>query len=76
MSVDPLESVVKDAVLAETRRQFFARGGSVVGAAALASLFARDEAKAAPALPGFPHFKPAAKRVIYLHLVGAPGLGH
>ncbi len=68
---DPLESVVKDAVLAETRRQFFARGGSVVGAAVLASLFSRD-AKAAPGLAGFPHFEPKAKRVIYLHLVGAP----
>ena len=73
---DPLESVINDAVLAETRRQFFARGArGVVGLAALASL-----AGAAPAnraqpkggLPGLPHFPGKATRVIYLHLVGAP----
>ena len=60
-----MKNPIEEAVLAETRRQFFARGGSVVGAAALASLLP-GKARANPALPGFPNFKPAAKRVIYL----------
>ena len=77
MMQDPLESVVRETVLAETRRQFFARGGSVVGAAALASLFGGEAARGATTAatagqPGLPHFPAKAKRVIYLHLVGAP----
>src|SRR5688572_21968659 len=59
-----------------TRRHFFGRGASAVGAAALASLF--DEAAArgvAPqplgALPAF-HHAPKAKRVIYLFMSGGP----
>jgi hypothetical protein len=65
---DPLESVVRDAVLQATRRQFFARGANVLGAAALASL----NPSANASVTGLPHFAPKAKRVIYLHLVGAP----
>jgi hypothetical protein len=63
--------------LLETRRHFFARGGNVMGHAALASLLgeafastARSEGTNAPA--GGPHFAPKAKRVIYLHMVGGP----
>ncbi|HYP05997.1 MAG TPA: DUF1501 domain-containing protein [Bryobacteraceae bacterium] len=53
-----------EAVCTETRRQFFARGGRGLGAAALASMFAEGA--------GLPHFAPKVKRAIYLHLVGAP----
>jgi hypothetical protein len=65
----------------ETRRQFFGRGMSAVGAAALASLLGQEKARAdEPALPrGAPiagrlptHFPAKAKHVIYLHMVGGP----
>ncbi len=59
-----------------TRRQFFGHGALGLGAAALGTLLARD----APAadlqrrggLPELPHWKPKAKRVIYLLQNGAP----
>ena len=60
-----------------TRRQFFGSSGLRLGGAALALLAGRS-ATAAPAervhppLPGFPHFPPKAKAVIYLHMNGAP----
>ena len=53
-----------EAVLAETRRQFFGRGARGLGALALAS--------AANGAAALPHFAPKAKRCIYLHMVGAP----
>ena len=65
----------------ETRRQFFARGKSAVGFAALSSLLgesvgqALGAAASSPAgvkLPGRTHFPPKAKNVIYLHMVGGP----
>ncbi|MDX1981579.1 MAG: DUF1501 domain-containing protein [Bryobacteraceae bacterium] len=56
------------AVLNETRRQFFARGARGVGSIALASMLGADTGT----LPGLPHFPPKAKRAIYLHMVGAP----
>jgi len=58
----------------ETRRQFFARGKSALGYAALTSLLG-------PALklwgedaqhPTLPHFPAKAKNIIYLHMVGGP----
>src|SRR5438477_12843101 len=52
------------------RRHFFGLAGMGLGRAALASLLARDVE--ADALPGLPHFKPRAKRVIYLFQHGAP----
>ncbi|MBA4020212.1 MAG: sulfatase [Pirellula sp.] len=64
----------------ETRRQFFARGKSAVGFAALSSLLGQSVGQAlgatssSPAgvkLPGT-HFPPKAKNVIYLHMVGGP----
>ena len=60
--------------LALTRRQFFARGATGIGAVALASLLGRPLFAAAPAggLPGCPHFAPKAKRVIYLFMHGGP----
>jgi hypothetical protein len=54
-----------------TRRHFFGRATGGIGAAALASLLAR-EAGAAGGLPGLPHFAPRARRVIYLFQSGAP----
>jgi len=51
-----------------TRRALLGKG---VGLAALASLL-RGEANAAPGLPGLPHHKPTAKRIIYLFQSGGP----
>ncbi|MEO6785606.1 MAG: DUF1501 domain-containing protein [Chthoniobacteraceae bacterium] len=65
-----------EARLALTRRQFFARGRNVLGAAALGSLLggslSRASDDAASGKPALPHFPPKAKRVIYLHMVGGP----
>ena len=62
----PLEQEVE---LALTRRQFFARTASGIGAAALSSLL---HAAGTGGQPGLPHFAPKAKRVIFLHQSGAP----
>jgi hypothetical protein len=64
--VDPIE----EKRLLITRRHFFSRSGTGLGAAALASLLAKDASAAA--LPGLPNFAPKAKRVIYLFQHGAP----
>ena len=55
-----------------TRRHFFGRTATGLGAAALASLLAPEATAADGALPGLPHFPPRAKRVIYLFQHGAP----
>src|SRR6187200_2628173 len=66
-----------------TRRPFFAGAGLAMGGLALNWLSprARGAAPAAglppgrpmhPALAGFPHFPPTAKRIIYLHMNGGP----
>jgi len=62
-----------------SRRQFFGHSGLRLGGLALTWLMGQDKARAAapsgpahPALPGFPHFAPKAKRLIYLHMNGAP----
>ena len=62
----------------QTRRQFFSTTGQwSLGSIALASLLGR-EAEAAPVAPANPlaprrpHFEPKVKRVIYLHMSGAP----
>ncbi len=62
-----------------TRRQFFAGAGLAMGGVALNLLAPRLSAAAAapakrihPALAGFPHFAPRAKRIIYLHMNGGP----
>jgi uncharacterized protein (DUF1501 family) len=72
---DPMHPI-PDSVLAETRRQFFARGAGGIGSIALASLLKAEQARAQKAavggLPGLPHFAPKAKRAIYLHMLGAP----
>src|SRR5579884_2421361 len=58
------------------RRWFLQQCAVGLGTLALADLFAQD-GRAAPALddplaPKAPHFKPRAKRVIYLFMAGAP----
>jgi hypothetical protein len=67
MSMDP----INERKLLLTRRHFFGLGATGIGTAALASLLGQD-LRADTALPGLPHFKPKAKRVIYLFQHGAP----
>lgn len=72
-SMDPLEHLQRNL----TRRQFFGRSaGSLsagLGVGALASMMGVDEAiDEGPARRIGPHFAPKAKRVIYLHMMGAP----
>ena len=65
-----------------TRRQFFAGAGLAMGGVALSALAPRLagatagqnplDARLHPPLPGFPHFAPKAKRIIYLHMNGGP----
>lgn len=61
-----------------TRRQFFGQTGLRLGGLglALAGASAGVHAAAAggvhPPLPGFPHFAPKAKSIIYLHMNGGP----
>jgi hypothetical protein len=60
----------------QTRRHFLLQSGIGLGSLALASLLG-ERAGAAPAsdnplAPKQPHFAPKAKRVIYLHMSGAP----
>ena len=62
------------------RRRFFEGAGLKLGGLALAGLMSQSNSAMAapatsqvhPALPGFPHFAPKAKRLIYLHTNGAP----
>ncbi len=70
--------------LNQTRRQFFGNSGLRLGGMALALLGARQLGgqilgstsaptdRVHPPLPGFPHFAPKAKNLIYLHMNGAP----
>src|SRR5262245_53772466 len=62
-----------------TRRQFFGTTGLRLGGVAMAMLAGRGAAadpkpveRVHPPLPGFPHFPPKAKAVIYLHTNGGP----
>src|SRR4051794_7055395 len=72
--------LVKEYVRYETRRQFFRRGASFVGSAALGMLApqllraAGPQVANEPMLPKVlgPHFPAKAKQVIYLHMVGGP----
>jgi hypothetical protein len=58
------------------RRQFFRRSGVTLGSTALAGLLQQSLGAAPtaqnPQLPRKPHFAAKAKRVIYLHMIGAP----
>src|SRR6266853_504926 len=58
-----------------TRRHFFGRTSAGIGIAALATLLDGDASASAAtktATGGLPHFKPRARRVIYLFQSGAP----
>jgi hypothetical protein len=61
-----------------SRRHFFKRSGFSLGSIALGSLLADAFAQVTPGkivnplAAKLPHFPPKAKRVIYLHMVGAP----
>jgi hypothetical protein len=60
-----------------TRRWFFRQCGVGLGSIALSTLLQKASGAAAPHLanpltPRQPHFKPKAKRVIYLFMAGAP----
>src|ERR1041384_6127193 len=60
----------------ETSRQSPARGQNVLGYAALANLLGPAwtalAGEAGDKKPALPHFRPRAKRIIYLHMVGGP----
>ena len=64
--------------LAMTRRHFFGRSASGIGAAALTSLLnpalfaASVQERRMGGLPGFPNFPPTAKNVIFLFQSGGP----
>lgn len=61
--------------LALTRRQFFGRTSTGIGALALSSLLNGNAAPAATGVSGVlaqPHFPPRAKRIIYLFMQGGP----
>ncbi|MCZ6793516.1 MAG: DUF1501 domain-containing protein, partial [Planctomycetota bacterium] len=70
--------------LTVTRRQFFCRSSQGLGAVALASLLSpelfagllagerRGPGERVGGIPGLPHFRPRARRVIYLCQSGAP----
>jgi hypothetical protein len=68
------ENLPLETRIALTRRQFFARGRNVLGAAALGSLLGNHltQAVAGEVKPALPHFPAKAKNVIYLHMVGGP----
>ena len=56
-----------------TRRQFFSRSATGIGAAALATLLAdKSSAKESQGVPGGGHHRAKAKRVIYLMMSGGP----
>ncbi|MBY0504211.1 MAG: DUF1501 domain-containing protein [Bryobacteraceae bacterium] len=61
-----------EAVHVETRRQLLTRSTYGIGALALNALGATTAGKVTGGLPDLPHFAPKAKRIIYLHMVGAP----
>ncbi len=60
--------------LAVTRRHFLSSAGLGLGGLALGSLLPRDllAARGSPGALGAPHFKPKAKRIIYLFQSGGP----
>src|SRR5437867_5194606 len=67
-----------EAIVTETRRQFFGRAARGLGLVALASLLVKGQLLGevknpmGGSLSGLPHFAPKARRAIYLHMVGAP----
>ena len=70
---DRSELLRRDAL---NRRRFLAHSATGLGLAALSTLIPKmalaDPSNAQGGLPGFPHYEPKAKRVIYLFQSGAP----
>ncbi|MGV3772687.1 MAG: DUF1501 domain-containing protein [Verrucomicrobiales bacterium] len=69
-------SLFEDYARLESRRQFFKKGASFIGTAALASMmpkwaFGSTEGSSIQ-VPMGTHFPPKAKNIIYLHMVGGP----
>ncbi|MFZ4986258.1 MAG: DUF1501 domain-containing protein [Blastocatellia bacterium] len=62
----------QDSSLQMTRRHFFSRCSLGLGTAALATLLREDGLAGEDTLLPRPHFKPTAKRVIYLFQAGGP----
>jgi uncharacterized protein (DUF1501 family) len=62
----------EEALIVETRRQFFGSSAAGLGSLALASLLGAETKPALGGVPGLPHFAPKARRAIYLHMLGAP----
>src|SRR5438094_5019940 len=78
MNILPMNPILEEKLLL-TRRHFFGRMATGVGAAALGSLlnpglFAAlaDESEKPKGPLGAPHFAPKARRVIYLFMAGGP----
>src|ERR1044071_5999773 len=77
MSCRLKEMAPRDELKEITRRHFLARSGAgVIGTVGLAmlldeNLFAQQK-RTDPFAPKPPHFKPRAKRVIFLNMTGAP----
>jgi hypothetical protein len=74
-----LTDLLRDERLLMTRRHFFGRAATGIGAAALASLLnpslfraAGAQADAIRSALAKPHFPPRAKRIIYLFMAGGP----
>jgi hypothetical protein len=67
---------ISESQLLQTRRHFLGRASLGLGTAALATLLDGElrsvAAQATSGLPGLPHFRPTARRVIYLFQSGAP----
>jgi hypothetical protein len=75
---DHISAILKQGV---ARRTFLSRMGVGVGAAALTAMLGKERTATAAnevsragyhGLPGFPHFAPKAKRVIFLCMAGGP----
>lgn len=59
-------------LLAITRREFFSRSVTGIGAVALASMLGGTRGLAAPGPAGVPSLPAKVKRVVFLHMAGAP----
>ena len=62
----------EEAAAALTRRAFLSASGLGLGALALASIARGEDERASPSHARAPHFAPRAKRVLHLHMAGAP----
>ena len=62
----------REQALMMTRRQLFGRSALGLGTAAMAGLMGPELSADNKSLPGLPHHKPKAKRVIYLFMSGGP----